>query len=70
MLDLAPVHFPKAEKIRVVLDNLNTHSPVTLYEILPPREARSIVRRLDFHYIPKHASWLNMAEMEFVNVAI
>lgn len=65
MLDLTTVHFPKAEKIRVVLDNLNTHSPSTLYEILPPREARSIVRRLDFHYTPKHASWMNMAEIEF-----
>ncbi len=65
MLDLATVHFPKAEKIRVVLDNLNTHSPSALYEILPPHEARKIVRRLDFQYTPKHASWLNMAEIEF-----
>lgn len=65
MLDLATVHFPRAERIRVVLDNLNTHSPSTLYEILPPQEARNIVRRLDFHYTPKHASWLNMAEIEF-----
>lgn len=65
MLDLATVHFPNADKIRVVLDNLNTHSPSTLYEILSPREARDIVRRLDFYYTPKHASWLNMAEIEF-----
>jgi len=65
MLDLATVHFPNARKIHVVLDNLNTHSPSTLYEILTPREARQIVRRLEFHYTPKHASWLNMAEIEF-----
>lgn len=65
MLDLATVHFPNADKIHVVLDNLNTHSPATLYEILPPQEARDIVRRLEFHYTPKHASWLNMAEIEF-----
>jgi transposase len=65
MLDLATVHFPNATKIHVVLDNLNTHSPSTLYEILPPREAREIVRKLEFHYTPKHASWLNIAEIEF-----
>ncbi|MGA8164217.1 MAG: IS630 family transposase [Waddliaceae bacterium] len=65
MLDLATVHFPNAAKIHVVLDNLNTHSPSTLYEILSPREAREIVRRLEFHYTPKHASWLNIAEIEF-----
>jgi len=65
MLDLATVHFPNAAKIHVVLDNLNTHSPSTLYEVLSPREAREIVRRLEFHYTPKHASWLNIAEIEF-----
>lgn len=65
MLDLATVHFPNADKIHVVLDNLNTHSPSTLYEILSPQEARDVVRRLEFHYTPKHASWLNMAEIEF-----
>lgn len=59
------VHFPNADKIHVVLDNLNTHSPSTLYEILSPQEARDVVRRLEFHYTPKHASWLNMAEIEF-----
>ena len=64
MIDLATIHFPDAEKIRVVLDNLNTHSPATLYEYLPPHEARCIVKRLDFQYTPKHASWLNMAEIE------
>lgn len=65
MLDLATVHFPNADKIHVVLDNLNTHLPSTLYEILSPYEAREIVRKLEFHYTPKHASWLNMAEIEF-----
>lgn len=65
MLDLATVHFPNAEKIHVVCDNLNTHSPSKLYEILSPQEARDVVRRLEFHYTPKHASWLNMAEIEF-----
>jgi transposase len=64
MIDLATIHFPKAEKIRVVMDNLNTHSPATLYEYLPAFEARNIVKRLDFQYTPKHASWLNMAEIE------
>lgn len=65
MLDLATVHFPNAKKIHIVCDNLNTHSRSTLYEILPPQEARDIVRKLEFHYTPKHASWLNMAEIEF-----
>lgn len=65
MLDLATIHFPRATKIRVVLDNLNTHSPSTLYEILKPQDARDVVRRLEFYYTPKHASWLNMAEIEF-----
>ncbi len=65
MLDLATVHFPNVDKIHVVLDNLNTHSPSTLYEILIPRDARDVVRRLEFHHTPKHASWLNMAEIEF-----
>lgn len=64
LVDLANIHFPDAEKIRIVLDNLNTHSPSTLYEYLPAHEARSIVKRLDFQYTPKHASWLNMAEIE------
>lgn len=64
MIDLANVRFPGSEKIRVVLDNLNTHSPATLYECLPAHEARCIVKRLDFQYTAKHASWLNMAEIE------
>ncbi len=64
MKDLVDVHFPEAEVIRVVLDNLNTHSPAALYEVFEPQEARRIVRKLEFHYTPKHGSWLNMAEIE------
>lgn len=65
MRELVDVHFPQAEKIRVVLDNLNTHSPASLYEAFSPAEARRLVNKLEFHYTPKHASWLNMAEIEF-----
>jgi hypothetical protein len=65
MKALVDVHFPNAEKIRVVLDNLNTHVFGALYEAFPPEEARRIATRLEFHYTPKHGSWLNMAEMEF-----
>jgi len=65
MRELVDVHFPHAEKIRVVLDNLNTHSPASLYAAFPPEEARRLVRKLEFHHTPKHASWLNMAEIEF-----
>lgn len=57
--------FPRAEKIRVVLDNLNCHSAAALYETFAPEEARRILRKLEFHYTPKHGSWLNMAEIEF-----
>ena len=55
---------PKPSSIRVVLDNLSTHSAGALYEAFPPAEARRILRRLEFHYTPKHASWLNMVEIE------
>lgn len=65
MRDVVDVYFPHAETIRVVLDNLNTHSPAALYEVFPPEEARRLVSKLEFHYTPKHASWLNMAEIEF-----
>ncbi len=65
MRDLVDVHFPDAEKIRVVLDNLNTHSPAALYEAFTPQAARRLLQKLEFHYTPKHASWLNMAEIEF-----
>lgn len=64
MRDLVDVHFPHAEKIRVVLDNLNTHTSASLYATFPPAEARRILSRLEFHYTPKHASWLNMVEIE------
>jgi len=57
-------HFPDAHKIRIVLDQLNTHTPASLYEAFPAPEARRILRKLEFHYTPKHASWLNMAEIE------
>lgn len=64
MRDLADAHYPEAGKIRVVLDNLNTHRRAALYEAFSPTEARRILRRLEFHYTPKHASWLNMVEIE------
>src|SRR6266403_3859198 len=64
MRELTDVHYPKAERIRVVLDNLSTHSAGALYQSLPACEARRVLRRLEFHYVPKHASWLNMVEIE------
>lgn len=64
MRDLSDVHYPHAERIRVVLDNLSTHSAAALYETFSPAEARRVLRRLEFHYTPKHASWLNMVEIE------
>ncbi len=64
MRELSDVHFPEAERIRVVLDNLSTHKPSALYTAFPPAEARRVLRRLEFHYTPKHASWLNMVEIE------
>jgi hypothetical protein len=57
--------FPEAECIRVVLDNLNTHNPAALYEFFDAAEARRLLDKLEFHYTPKHGSWLNMAEIEF-----
>ncbi|MGG2362046.1 IS630 family transposase, partial [Salmonella enterica] len=64
MRDLVDRHYPAAECIRVVLDNLSTHSPGALYDAFPAPEARRLMRRLEFHYTPKHASWLNMVEIE------
>ena len=64
MRDLVDRHYPQAELIRVVLDNLSTHSPGALYEAFPAPEAHRVLRRLEFHYTPKHASWLNMVEIE------
>jgi hypothetical protein len=65
MKRLADERYPEAERIRVVMDNLNTHKPASLYEAYAPAEARRILRRLEFHYTPKHASWLNQAEIEW-----
>jgi transposase len=64
MRELTDVHYPKAERIRVVLDNLSTHSAGALYQTFAAEEARRVLRRLEFHYVPKHASWLNMVEIE------
>jgi hypothetical protein len=61
---LVDLHFPDAEKVRVVLDNLNTHTPASLYEAFAPEEARRLAERLEFVHTPKHASWLNQAEIE------
>ena len=65
MKDLVDRHYPRAEKIRVVLDNLNSHGGAALYQTFKPEEARRILRKLEFHYTPKHGSWLNLAEIEF-----
>lgn len=64
MRDLVDIHFPQAEKIVLVMDNLNTHKFASLYEAFEPHEARRIIEKLDIHYTPKHGSWLNMAEIE------
>jgi len=64
MKQLSDVQYPQAEKIIVVLDNLNTHSPSAFYETFEPEEARRLVERFEFHFTPKHGSWLNMAEIE------
>jgi hypothetical protein len=64
MRGLVDVRYPEAEVIRVVLDHLNTHKPAALYEAFAPAEARRILKKLEFHYTPKHGSWLNMAEIE------
>jgi hypothetical protein len=65
MQELVDVHFPQAEGIRLVVDNLNTHTPAALYETFAPAEARRRTRKLEFHYTSKPGSWLNMAECEF-----
>jgi transposase len=64
MRELVDVHYPMAACIRVVQDNLSIHAPGALYQAFAPAEARRILRRLEFHYTPKHASWLNMVEIE------
>ena len=65
MRQLSDRHYPAAERITVVLDNLNTHGPASFYEAFAPEEARRLVERFEFHYTPKHGSWLNRAEIEF-----
>jgi transposase len=65
MKELVDVHYPLAETIRLVMDNLNTHTAGALYETFEPAEAKRILDKLEFHYTPKHGSWLNMAEIEF-----
>jgi hypothetical protein len=62
--EMIDVHWPEAKKVRIVLDNLNTHTPASLYEKYPPDKARQLVQRLEFHHTPTHSSWLNMAEVE------
>lgn len=62
--DLVDVHFPRAKKIALVTDNLNTHKGASLYETFPPEEAERILNKIEWHYTPKHASWLDMAEVE------
>jgi DDE superfamily endonuclease len=62
--DLSDVHFPAAEKIVLVQDNLSTHTPASLYAAFPAPEARRLVERFEWHYTPKHGSWLDMAESE------
>jgi hypothetical protein len=64
MRQLVDVHYPDADVLRLVTDNLNTHTTAALYETFPPEEARRIARKLEFHYTPKHGSWLDMAEIE------
>jgi len=64
MRELSDVHYPDAEVIVIVMDNLNTHSSVSFYETFEPEEARRLSKRFEFHYTPKHGSWLNIAEIE------
>src|SRR6516162_9991920 len=67
--EVSDLHFKNVEKIVLVQDNLNTHSPASLYEAFPPAEARRLVERFEWHYTPKHGSWLDMAESELAVLA-
>ena len=67
--DLVDVHYPDAERIVLVQDNLNTHTPASLYEAFPAAEAKRLADRLELHYTPRHGSWLNMAEIELAVLA-
>ena len=62
--ELLDTQYPDAEVVRLVMDNLNTHTLGSLYETFPPEEARRLAKRLEIHYTPKHGSWLNIAEIE------
>lgn len=64
MQELVDLHAPQAHKIKLVCDNLNTHTPAAFYETFDPEQARHLTRMIEFHYTPKHSSWLNMAEVE------
>ena len=67
--DLVDVHYPDAEQIVLVQDNLNTHTPASLYEAFEPAEAKRLAGKLELHYTPRHGSWLNMAEIELAVLA-
>ena len=64
MREMLDVHYSHAEKVVLVVDNLNTHTPASFYEVFAPQEARRLTEKLEIHYTPKHGSWLNMAEIE------
>lgn len=68
--ELLEVHYPQAKRIRLVMDNLNTHSISSLYEAFAPEVALALAQRLEIHYTPKHGSWLNMAEIELSALTI
>ena len=65
MKQLVDEFYPQAQKVRLVLDNLSIHHPALLYQVFEPNEAKRMIAKLEFHYTPKHGSWLNMAETEF-----
>lgn len=69
MQDLVRLHYPLVDRIRLVQDNLNTHTPGSFYQILPPEVAFQFAQRFELHYTPKKGSWLNMAEIEFAALA-
>ena len=69
MKQLLDEFYPQAQKVRLVLDNLSIHHPALLYQAFEPKEAKRLIARLEFHYTPNHASWLNMAETEFSTLA-
>ncbi|GLV55996.1 hypothetical protein KDH_28400 [Dictyobacter sp. S3.2.2.5] len=69
MQEVIDVHYPHAEKIVLVMDNLATHSPAAFYHTFPPAEARRLASKLEIHHTPLHGSWLNMAEIEFAALA-